>query len=203
MKAKKQIKRAKVLSDDEIHRVLAAAARQEQPERNRLIVFLSFFAGMRAKEIAAIRWGDVIHPNGTVKSEVYLDADQTKGDEPNKLILSDHVQREVSRYFKSLSDPPLASDPVIKSRKTGKAFSSVTIQNLFKLLFKASGLDNASSHSGRRTFLTNLSRQGVDARVIQEVARHKFLSTTQLYIDTSPDIVMNAVNKVKLKRKSK
>ncbi len=55
---------------------------------------------------------------------------------------------------------------------------------------------NASSHSGRRTFITALSEKGVSVRVIQELARHSDLSTTQRYIDVSVDKLRNAVNLV-------
>lgn len=57
---------------------------------------------------------------------------------------------------------------------------------------------NASSHSGRRTFITALSEKGVSVRVIQELARHSDLSTTQRYIDVSVDKLRNAVNLVSI-----
>lgn len=71
-----------------------------------------------------------------------------------------------------------------------------TLQHLFKNLYKQVGLDDCSSHSGRRTFITNLSEKGVSVRVIQELARHSDLSTTQRYIDISVDKLRNAVNLV-------
>ena len=55
---------------------------------------------------------------------------------------------------------------------------------------------NASSHSGRRKFITDLSEKGVSVRVIQELARHRDLATTQRYIDVSVDKLRNAVNLV-------
>ena len=53
---------------------------------------------------------------------------------------------------------------------------------------------NASSHSGRRSFITNLSEKGISTRVIQELARHSSMMTTQRYIDVSNDKLKNAVN---------
>ena len=72
----------------------------------------------------------------------------------------------------------------------------MTLQHLFKNLYKQVGLDDCSSHSGRRTFITKLSEKGVSVRVIQELARHSDLSTTQRYIDVSVDKLRNAVNLV-------
>ena len=73
-------------------------------------------------------------------------------------------------------------------------FSSQSIQNLFRQLYQLANIPNASSHSGRRTFITNLSEKGISTRVIQELARHSSMVTTQRYIDVSNDILKNAVN---------
>lgn len=72
-------------------------------------------------------------------------------------------------------------------------FLSQTIQNPFRELYRAAAIDNASSHSGRRTFITQLSERGVSVRVIQALARHSSLSTTQRYIDVSVDKLRSAV----------
>ena len=76
----------------------------------------------------------------------------------------------------------------------GKTFSSQSIQNLFRNLYQLANITNASSHSGRRTFITNLSEKGISTRVIQELARHSSMTTTQRYIDVSDDKLKNAVN---------
>ena len=72
-------------------------------------------------------------------------------------------------------------------------FSSQTIQNLFRKLYEAAGIQNASSHSGRRSFITLLSEKGVSVRIIQELARHAHLNTTARYIDVSADKLRSAV----------
>jgi len=61
------------------------------------------------------------------------------------------------------------------------------------VLYQAAGIDNASSHSGRRTFITQLSERGVSVRIIQALARHSSLQTTALYIDVSQDKLRKAV----------
>jgi len=65
--------------------------------------------------------------------------------------------------------------------------------NLFKRLYKMAGIDGASSHSGRRQFVTQLADRGINARLVQVLARHKHLSTTQRYIDVNENALRNAV----------
>jgi len=114
------------------------------------------------------------------------------------VYLSDALRGEIKEYISQnpkLLKTPTA--PLIQSQKGG-GFSSQTIQNLFKILYKSVGLDDCSSHGGRRFFITHLSELGVSVRVIQELARHSSLATTQRYIDVSPVKLKNAVNLVSL-----
>jgi len=62
--------------------------------------------------------------------------------------------------------------------------------------YQAAAISNESSHSGRRTFITTLSEKGVSVRVIQALARHSSLATTQRYIDVSADKLRLAVETV-------
>jgi integrase/recombinase XerD len=65
--------------------------------------------------------------------------------------------------------------------------------NLFKRLYQLAGIDGASSHSGRRQFVTQLADRGINARLVQVLARHKHLSTTQRYIDVNENALRHAV----------
>jgi integrase len=55
------------------------------------------------------------------------------------------------------------------------------------LWYRDVGFVGASSHSGRRTFITNAARKisncGSSIRDVQNLAGHKSLNTTQRYID--------------------
>ena len=65
--------------------------------------------------------------------------------------------------------------------------------NLFNRIYKMAGIDGASSHSGRRQFVTNLADKGINARVVQALARHKHLGTTQRYIDINDNKLRGAI----------
>ena len=51
----------------------------------------------------------------------------------------------------------------------------------------------ASSHSGRRTYITRLANKGVGVRLLAALAGHSHISTTQRYIDVNADQMRDAV----------
>jgi integrase/recombinase XerD len=67
-----------------------------------------------------------------------------------------------------------------------KAFTPNVLSQHFYWLFKAAGIKGASSHSGRKTFLTTLAAKGVSVFVLASLAGHRNISTTQLLNATSP-----------------
>jgi len=73
------------------------------------------------------------------------------------------------------------------------AFSANTLCQHFHFLYKEAGIDGASSHSGRRTFITNLASKGVGVRVLMALAGHQNIATTQRYIDVNDDMQRVAV----------
>ena len=193
------MKQAKVLTQAEIKRLLKVVSTTKHASRNRLMVMLSFMAGLRACEIAALKVGDVINElkdsGWEVKSEVVLKSSQTKGNKAQTVVLSSTLLREIADYYSKNKLLVDMTDYLLISQKAGK-FSSQTIQNLFRDLYAQAAITNASSHSGRRTFITTLSEKGISARVIQALARHSSLATTQRYIDVSVDKLRNAVEAV-------
>jgi integrase/recombinase XerD len=75
----------------------------------------------------------------------------------------------------------------------GGGFSAQTVVNLFQRLYRFAAIEGASSHSGRRQFVTDLADKGINARVVQALARHKNLSTTQRYIDINENKLRAAI----------
>ena len=68
-----------------------------------------------------------------------------------------------------------------------------TGDKLFLDIYKAIGLKDASSHSGRRTYITRLANKGVGVRLLAALAGHSHISTTQRYIDVNSEQLSEAV----------
>ena len=72
-------------------------------------------------------------------------------------------------------------------------FLANTLTQLIGQIYRKAGIDGATSHSGRRWFITKLAHSGVSAKVIMTLAGHKNLSTTQRYIDVNDEMMRAAV----------
>ncbi len=187
------MKQAKLLTDAEFKRLTAVINSLRYQTRNHTTVALSFYAGLRACEIAALRVGDVFDEASNVKDTIYLNAGQTKGSDSTTVLVNTKLKRQLEKFAKQYPiHVTTRTAPLLFSAKGG-GFTAQTIVNLFKRIYKMAGIEGASSHSGRRQFVTKLADQGINARLVQVLARHKHLSTTQRYIDVNENSLRNAV----------
>lgn len=187
------MKQAQVLSERDVKRVLAAIAKRSYSSRDRAMFMLSYLAGMRVGEIAALRVSDVYEADGAVKAQIRLSSAQTKGAVARTVLLNAAAQEEMSVYARTLARK--GDDPLFVS-KWGTAMCANSLVQVFGRFYKLAGLSNASSHSGRRSFLTGLAHKGVNVRVLAALAGHKNISTTQRYIEVGEHQLRAAVEMV-------
>lgn len=154
---------------------------------------LSLLSGMRVGEIAALRVSDAYEADGTVRDHIRLSSTQTKGSEARTVLLNAQAQEELRLYARTLTRK--GEQPLFVS-KWDKAMSPNSLVQVFSRFYRAAGLTNASSHSGRRSFLTGLAHKGVNVRVLASLAGHKNISTTQRYIEVGEHQLRAAVEMV-------
>ena len=186
------MKQARVLNSSELKRVLTVAAAGKHGQRNCIALLLSHYAGLRVGEIASLRWQQMLETDGSIKAVFYLEAEKTKSGEARAIHLNRLLIKELTSFKNTMLEHCVSSMPVIRSQK-GKAFSANSLCQLFSRIYAAAGVDGASSHSGRRWFITNLAHGGVSSKVIMELAGHKSLTTTQRYIEVNEDMKRDAV----------
>ena len=189
-----KMKQAKLLTDAEFKRLTAVINSLRYPTRNHTIVALSFYAGLRACEIAALRVGDVFDRDGNVKDTIYLSASQTKGSDSCTVLMNSKLQKQLSKYAAQYLQHAKKCDAKLIFSAKRRGFTAQTIVNLFKRLYASAGIQGASSHSGRRQFVTKLADQGINTRLVQTLARHKHLSKTQRYIDVNENALRKAID---------
>lgn len=187
------MKQAKVPSQVEMKRLLAVIANGRHASRNRLGVMLSFYAGLRVGEIASLKVTDVLDGEGRVRDLISLSAKNTKGGEARAVFVNLRLGREIETYVTEMDLARVRSAALLMTQK-GSAFSANTLCQLFAELYRKAGIDGASSHSGRRFFITKLAHSGVSPKVIMTLAGHRHLTTTQRYIDVNDEMMRKAVN---------
>lgn len=180
--------RAKVLAAAELRRLLAHVQLTGQPTRNTVIVLLSFQAGLRACEIAGLAWPAVLRPDGTLSAVVRVEGHTAKNGKPRSVPTHSEL-RAALRRLHSENDNPLTG-PVVRSLRGGH-MTARGIVNWFAATYADLGLQGCSSHSGRRTFITNaaklVAKAGGSLRDVQELAGHSALTTTERYIEGDRD----------------
>ena len=193
---KTMAKQAKTLTQTELRRVLDYIATRKHSTRNRALLMTTFLSGVRVGELASLKYKDVVDADGNIRNEIRLSADQTKGNEARVVFVSDKLRKELEQYAK-LYQPKNINFKFFYSQKADSdGFTPNTLTQFFHYLYKHSGVDGASSHSGRRTFITNLANKGISVRVLASLAGHKNISTTQCYIDVNDDMKRKAVELV-------
>ena len=159
-------------------------------ERNRVMACLSFYAGLRASEIADARWGMVMSANELVGDVLRLEIESAKNLTGRAIPLKAEVREALTEYLSQLSPAPSRNDYILRSER-GNRMKPQSVINWFRGVYAKLGLSGASSHSGRRHFVTmtalRVREAGGSLRDIQELAGHSALSTTQLYITRSDD----------------
>jgi len=187
---------AKSLTKLEIERVLTYTAQRPKAERNRAMFMMTVAAGMRVSEVAGLTLGDVLDSVGAVRSEIFLAAHRVKHGNARTIYINSRLQQELADYIATRKNKT-AEFPLFPSHRGPRChFSPNTLAQHFYWLYRNAGVSNASSHSGRKTFLTSLASQGVSVFVLASLAGHKSISTTQRYITVNDDVKRKAVELV-------
>lgn len=189
---------AATLSERDLKRALSYTATRRYAERDRAIILTSVYAGLRAKELAALNWDDVFDNEGAIRSQFSLSAAQTKGAKSRTVYVSSALRSALTRYANNIetcSGAVCERRPLFRSQRNTR-FNANTMCQLLLDIYKGCGLSTASSHSGRRTFITRLAAQGVSVRVLAELAGHSSIQTTQRYIDVNAEQMTRAVELV-------
>ena len=185
------MRHAQTLNEAQLRRVIQYCRSRRHPVRDETIIIVSFYAGLRAKEIAALTVDNVFDKAGAVRTQFILSPEQSKGGKTRTVYLNQRLRKSLTEYSSTirLSDP---ARPLFESQKGGH-FSANTMCQLFLEIYKACGFKDASSHSGRRTYITRLANKGVGVRLLAELAGHSHISTTQRYIDVNAEQLSAAV----------
>jgi integrase/recombinase XerD len=179
-------KQAKILTKPQADAVLAYLSTTRYPARDRVIFLLSVKAGLRAKEIASLRWEMISDAEGLLSDLISLTDKASKGRSGRSIPLNKELKLALGA-LKVESEKAVRPSPYVVTSERDRPMSAAVMVNKFAGWYRALGFVGASSHSGRRTFITNAARRistvGGSLRDVQLLAGHSALGTTQRYIE--------------------
>ena len=187
---------AKTLNEQEIKKVLDYVSTRKYARRDKALILTSHLSGMRVGEISSLTVGHVLDANGNIKSEIRLTAEQTKGKHPRTVFISTKLKDELTNYIQLIRTDDKERTLFPTQKNPRKGFTANTLTHIVNGIYKKAGISGASSHSGKRTGLTNLSERGVGVRTLMAIAGHSHMSSTQKYLDLRPSVIRAAVELV-------
>jgi integrase/recombinase XerD len=161
--------------------------------RDQTIFYFSVKCGLRSKEISHLKWWMVMESDGSVGNYLNLPNSSSKGRSGRVVPLNKDLKKNLEMMLdehRRLSDFDPKTSFIVRTERS-KSTSPQSIVNMFQRWYGDLGLVGCSSHSGRRTFITETSKKismvGGSLRDIQMMVGHSSLQTTQRYIESDSE----------------
>ncbi|MFA5777453.1 MAG: site-specific tyrosine recombinase/integron integrase [Parcubacteria group bacterium] len=166
-----------VLSRSEIEKIINCI----DNEKHRLLISLSYGAGLRVSEAVELRIRDIDFDGLSIHLK------NAKGKKDRVTIFPEKLKADLHE----LTALQHGNEYVFESERSGK-LTERTAQKIFENALEKSGIQkNASFHSLRHSFATHLLENGVDVRYVQELLGHANIRTTQLYTKVTNPALKN------------
>ena len=182
-------KQSKTLNKTQIQMVRTFLRNQRNGLRDETIFLLSVKSGLRSKEISLLSWKMVSKSDETIDDYINLPNSSSKGNGGRIIPLHKDIKENLNLMLeehRKLYGFDQNKSFIVRTERTPFT-TSQTIVNMFQKWYGKLGLLGCSSHSGRRTFITETSKKislvGGSLRDIQMMVGHQSLKTTQRYIE--------------------
>ena len=184
--------KASTLDQAQHSSMLQFLSNSRHSERNKAIYLLTYRAGLRIGSVAGLRLNDVIDSSGKLKEVVNLHSSIVKGGKNYAAYINHPELRAALVDFLRIRRDRKGVDALFMSQK-GTAFTPNSLSHLMLKLYGSAGFEQASSHSGRRSFATNILRSGVDIVALKTLMNHSNIATTAEYVSHNEEYLKQAI----------
>jgi integrase/recombinase XerD len=176
--------RAKILTQSEIQQIFAHGLTNE---RDRALFAVCLFSACRIREAVTLQTTDIYTANGKVRPQLIIRKANTKGKLATRTIpVIEDLRQILSNYY-----PQVGGVYLFPGRSDGH-ISHDSAARILRMACKEVGIIGVSTHSFRRTALTQMSNAGIPLRVIQELSGHRNLEQLQKYLEVSDEQILGA-----------
>lgn len=158
--------------------------------RDRCLFSICLYTGCRISEALALTRADL------VDGYIILRKSTTKGKKATRTIPINPKLNQILETYLNESNPYNWLFPCHHNAKTPKQMTRSAADLILKNALTRIGLIGVSTHSFRRTALTNMHHAGIPLRVIQRISGHSSLSTLQRYLEVSDEDVLEAIKAI-------
>ena len=171
-------KQAKTLSTKQVDLVMNYLSSTRNPIRDQLIFLLSIKSGLRAKEISSLTWSMILDSDGEVSDYINITNSASKGKTGGRSI---PINKQLkTKFIEFLNHQKVQMMFDVEGRvittQRSPSTTSQAIVNMFQRWYCRLGLIGCSSHSGRRTFITETAKKisvvGGSIRDVQMMVGH-------------------------------
>ena len=181
--------RAKILSQPEIALLFTEGCLLDPP-RDRALFAVMLYTAARVNEAVTLHRTDVFDRKGHVRPEINIRKGNTKGKLATRAIpVLDDLHTKLTQY-----QPPAQSEYLFPGRHNHGHLHPDSASWILREACKRIGLEGVSTHSFRRTALTQLSNAGIPMRIIQEISGHRTLDELYKYLEVRPEQVRGAIS---------
>ncbi len=180
-----------LFSSTEMEKLMQRKERYEMATlRNRVVISLLIYQGLRLSELSRIRLQDIDLAIGSIYIRAMIRTEaRTLTLKPNQvMLLHDYIHKVRSSLLKTDTDRL-----VVTLRGTPESGEGISyLVETFKPLFPDRTLN---ARTIRQSVITNLLKEGKDLRVVQVFAGHKKISTTEKYRQSGLEELQAAIEK--------
>ena len=161
--------------------------------RDRVIFAVCLFTAARINEAVTLHTLDVYDRRGNVRVELTFRKSNTKGKLATRTIpVLDELRGYLEKYKPEAGKVWLFPGGVFREEQT-RHINPDSASRALRKAFEKVNIDGASTHSMRRTALTQMSNAGIPLRTIQEISGHRNLEQLQQYLEIQPEQVKGAI----------
>ena len=135
---------AKTLTKTELKRVVDVTnSCSRYAARDATMLLLTHLCGLRIGEVANLRIADVIDTDGTIRTEIRLDAERTKNNHARTIFVPKQMQRQLKTYLKTARKQSLHG--FLFATQKSQQFSANTATQHLQRLYARAAIQGATS----------------------------------------------------------
>lgn len=182
---------AKILTPDEIEELFFP---ENSNERDRALYAVMLYTACRVREAVTLRKRDVYDLKGMVRSQILFRKGNTKGKLATRSVPAIEDLRCRLEEYRPRDGNPYLFPGYEYGNRVDSHLHEDSAMLILRNACRRIGMEGVSTHSFRRTALTQMSNAGIPLRVIQEISGHRTLDELYKYLEVKEEQVLGAIS---------